>query len=69
MTKFSCDLLCGKENNKWETVRCVLYSFHPILGGQTYLWFCAWVFHMVLGMMVFYPWYSIDPVKGNTVMF
>ena len=29
----------------------------PILGGWTYLWFCAWFLHMVLGSMVFSPWY------------
>jgi len=47
----------------WEFV------LDPILGGQTYLWFCAWVWHMVSGMMVFYPWYLVDLVKGTTIMF
>jgi len=28
MTKLSCDPLCVKENNKWENVGYVLYSFH-----------------------------------------
>ena len=36
--------------------------------GQTYLWFCAWFSHTVLGMMVFYPWYFVDLVKGIMVM-
>ena len=41
----------------------------PILGGRTYLWFCAWVLHMVLGMMVFCPWYFLDLVKETTIIF
>ena len=41
----------------------------PILGGQTYLWFLSRVSHMVLGMMVFCPWYFVDLVKGTTFMF
>lgn len=41
----------------------------PILGGPTYLWFCAWISNMVLGVMVFSPWYFVDLVKGTTVMF
>ena len=45
------------------------FFLNPILGGWTYLWFCAWVSHMVLGMMVFSPWYFVDLVKGTTVMF
>jgi len=35
-----------------------------ILGGRTYLWFCAWISHMAFG-----PWYFVHPVKGTTVMF
>ena len=57
----------------WIPTRCwvVLYYFHdyPILGGRTYLWFCAWISHMVFGMMVFGPWYFVDLVKGTTIMF
>jgi len=41
----------------------------PILGGWTYLWFYAWISHMVLGMMVLCPWFFVDPVKGIMVMF
>jgi len=40
----------------------------PILGGQTRLWFFSWVSHMVLGMMVFFPLYFVDPLKGTTVI-
>jgi len=45
------------------------FLLDPILGGQTYLWFFAWVLHMVLGMMVFCPWYLVDLVKGTMVIF
>lgn len=41
----------------------------PILGGHSYLWFCACLLHMVLGMMFFFPWYLVDLVKGTTTMF
>jgi len=44
-------------------------TLDSILGGKTYLWFCALVSHMVLGMMVLNPWYFVDPVKGTTIMF
>ena len=38
-------------------------------GGRTHPWFCAWVCTWFWGMMVFGPWYFVDPVKGTTVMF
>ena len=41
----------------------------PILGGKTYLWFCTWTLHMVLGAMVFVPCYFVDLIKGTMVMF
>ena len=40
----------------------------PILGENTYLWFCASVWKMVLGMMFFCPWYFVYLVKGNIVI-
>jgi len=45
------------------------FFLDPILGGRTYLWFCAWFSHMVLGVIVFFPWYFVDFFKGTTVMF
>lgn len=30
---------------------------------------CAWSSHMVLGRIVFSPWYVVHPAKGTTVMF
>ena len=57
--------LCGP-NNSWADRRM---GRGPNDGGQTYPWFCAWVLHMVLGMMVFCPWYFVDLVKLNTIMF
>jgi len=44
------------------------FFLDPILGGWTYLWFCAWFSHMVLGIMVFSTWYFVDLVKGTIVM-
>ena len=41
----------------------------PKDGGKIDPWFYAWVLHMVLGMIVFCPWYFVDLVKGTTVMF
>ena len=40
-----------------------------VLGWRTYIWFRAWISQMVLGMMVFCPWYFADMVKGTMVMF
>lgn len=40
-----------------------------MLGGRTYLWFCAWISHMVLVMIAYSPCYFVDPVKGTMVMF
>ena len=45
------------------------FFLDPILSGWTYLWFYAWISHMVLGMMVFCPWYFVDLVKGIAIMF
>ena len=37
--------------------------------GKTHPWFCAWVCTWFWGMMVFSPWYFVDPVNGTMVMF
>ena len=36
---------------------------------RTHPWFCAWVFTWFWGMIVLDPWYFVDLVKGDTVMF
>ena len=41
------------------------FFLDPILNGQTYLWFCVWFLHMVLGVMVFCPWYFVDLIKEH----
>ena len=45
-----------------------IFFLDLILGEQTYLWFCVLFFHMVLGVMIFYPWYLVDLINGTMVL-
>lgn len=63
-------ILCGP-NNSWAESRKGVdprEGVDPMMVGKPTLSFVHGFFHMVLSMMVFYPWYFVDLVKGTMIM-